>query len=60
MDQKQKQTILNWLSPLQMAQVHQNIACLAGEGSGKWFITSQKYMNWQSENAKLLWCPGIR
>ncbi|KAL8730751.1 MAG: hypothetical protein Q9166_003821 [cf. Caloplaca sp. 2 TL-2023] len=41
-EQKLKSSIMNWLSPLQMAQFHQTISDRPEKNSGKWFITSEQ------------------
>ncbi|KAI4123157.1 MAG: hypothetical protein LQ347_006261 [Umbilicaria vellea] len=58
-DKKQRQAILSWLSPLQMTQTHLIISGGVEDGSGRWFLTSQKFLAWQSGEQKLLWCSGI-
>lgn len=59
-EKKLKTAALSWLSPLQMIRVHQSIAERAQEGSGRWFLTSEQFLKWQSGNEKLLWCSGMR
>jgi hypothetical protein len=60
LDQKLKMSILNWLSPLQMSDVHQHTSQRAEKGSGKWFVASKKFLDWRTKDHKLLWCWGIR
>ncbi|KAH0536013.1 hypothetical protein FGG08_007096 [Glutinoglossum americanum] len=50
-----KLAILSWLSPLQMAQVHQTLSDRPEEGSGRWFLTSEKFLNWRNGSYKQLW-----
>lgn len=60
MDQKLKMSLLTWLSPLQMTQVHQTISDRAEKGSGSWFLTSETFLSWQEDGSAPLWCYGIR
>jgi hypothetical protein len=60
LDQKLKTSILNWLSPLQMSDVHQNTSNRVEKGSGRWFLSSEKFLNWRTKHDRLLWCWGIR
>jgi hypothetical protein len=59
LDQSLKMSILNWLSPLQMNQIHQAISDRAEKGCGKWFLTSDAFTSWQAATEKPLWCWGI-
>jgi len=59
-EQKLKTSILNWLSPLPTAQVHQTISDRSERGSGAWFLTSEAFRNWLNDEEKQLWCWGIR
>lgn len=60
LDQKSKSSILNWLSPLSMSQVHQTTSDRAEKGSGKWFIEDPAFLKWWKEDQERLWCWGIR
>ena len=55
-----RSTIVSWLSPLQMHNVHAAICKRPEAGSGRWFLTSQQFRRWQEGQTRLLWCPGIR
>ena len=59
-DEKQRALVLGWLTPLQMSRTHEAISKRAGTGSGRWFLTSSKFREWQLGPGALLWCPGIR
>ncbi|EON66215.1 hypothetical protein W97_05608 [Coniosporium apollinis CBS 100218] len=58
-DEKYKQSILSWLSPLQMNRTLRTISERAAEGSGKWFLTSEAYERWGAGTERLLWGWGI-
>ena len=59
-DHKLKSSILSWISPLEMAQIHQFTSDRAEKGSGRWLLTSEVFKTWQEGDHKLLWCWGIR
>ncbi len=59
-EEKQRSTILNWLTPLQTTVAHETISKRPEAGSGRWFLTSIRFREWQSGAFKSLWCPGIR
>lgn len=52
--------VLAWLCPLRMTQFHQTISDRARDGSGRWFLTSEQFKQWESDDERLLWCSGIR
>lgn len=59
-ENKVRTAILSWLSPLQMGRVHQSIAEQAQQGSGRWLLNSDPFLEWRSGEKKLLWCSGMR
>lgn len=58
-DQEMKSSLLQWLSPLQMVQIHQTISDRAERGSGQWFLTLECFLKWYGGEYKQLWCWGI-
>ena len=51
--------ILDWLSPLEYCHKQRDIASKRHEGTGKWFLVSEKFAAWLSGSAdSVLWCPG--
>lgn len=58
-DQMQKVSVLNWLSPLQMNQIHQTVSDRVEKGCGQWFLTSSVFLSWMAAINKPLWCWGI-
>lgn len=59
LDQMLKVSVLNWLSPLQMAQIHQTISDRVEKGCGEWFLSSDVFSSWMAVTDKPLWCWGI-
>lgn len=51
--------ILDWLSPLEYCNKQRDIASKRHEGTGKWFLVSEKFTAWLNGSAdSVLWCPG--
>ena len=51
--------IFDWLSPLEYCKKQRDIASKRHEGTGKWFLVSEKFTAWVSGLAdSVLWCPG--
>ena len=59
-DDMVKTAVLSWLSPLQMPRVHQSIVERAQQGSGRWLLNSEQFLDWRSGKERLLWCYGMR
>ncbi|KAL8690273.1 MAG: hypothetical protein Q9218_004239 [Villophora microphyllina] len=60
LDQRLRTSLLNWLSPLPMAQTHQTVSDRAEKGSGKWFLSDPAFQDWADNDETRLWCWGIR
>ncbi|KAK0727687.1 hypothetical protein B0T26DRAFT_799627 [Lasiosphaeria miniovina] len=60
-DRKTMDDILHWLSPLDMARIHQSISDRVQPGSGEWFLSTPQYLGWLTEAGDVdsLWCWGI-
>ena len=51
--------ILDWLSPLECCTKQRDVASKRHEGTGEWFLASEKFTAWLSGSAdSVLWCPG--
>ena len=59
-DEEADQRILEWLSPIDVAQKQQDIFDQHQEGTGSWFLESSKFVEWTGENPNscMLFCPG--
>ena len=56
---KTTQKILDWLSPLEYCTKQRDVASKRHEGTGEWFLVSEKFTAWLSGSAdSVLWCPG--
>ena len=58
-DQKVRTDTLNWISPAQVAQVHQSVSDRAQKGSGTWFLESDAFVSWRDSESEGLWLWGI-
>jgi Cdc6-like AAA superfamily ATPase len=54
-----RQTILDWLSPLDYHPQHSDTFARSTEGTGQWFISSPQFRSWVSATNQTLFCPGI-
>jgi len=57
---KEKQNILEWISPLNFWITHEDIFRRRHGSTGRWLIDSQTFQEWHDATGKILWCPGIR
>ncbi|KAK8017380.1 hypothetical protein PG993_013706 [Apiospora rasikravindrae] len=51
--------ILDWLSPLDYGPQHSDHLQQREEGTGNWFLESDKYLEWLETPQETLFCPGI-
>ncbi|EXM05401.1 hypothetical protein NOF04DRAFT_16885 [Fusarium oxysporum II5] len=47
------------LSSLQNAAQNKDVLTRIQSGTGKWFLTSQQYVNWRESTRSTLFCPGL-
>ena len=51
--------MLDWLSPLEFCTRQRDVASKRHEGTGEWFLVSERFTAWLSGSAgSVLWCPG--
>jgi hypothetical protein len=55
-----RQTILDWLSPLDFELTQAKLFHEWKDGSGNWFLESEQFKAWRDGTLDILWCPGIR
>ena len=60
LDQKLRTSVLSWLSPLPMSQIHQTSSDRAEKGSGQWSLADPALREWKDKAGTRLWCWGIR
>ena len=57
--EKDKQRLLEWLSPLQFEHTYDKKCCEHLAGTGSWLLESELYNSWKSsEKSDLLWIKG--
>jgi Cdc6-like AAA superfamily ATPase len=58
-ENQERQTVLDWITPVDYApQQHDYIARRQG-GTGQWFLDSGEFQRWMSTEQQTLFCPGI-
>lgn len=58
---EERQTILDWLTPVNYALVQQDFLTRRQEGTGQWLLDSAEFHAWLEAEAdkQILFCPGI-
>jgi len=54
-----RETILDWLSPMDVSAKHHDVSSLRHPGTGDWLIKSDQFKAWQHGTGQTLWCLGI-
>jgi hypothetical protein len=52
--------LLEWITPLNFLQTHDDYVKRRQEGTGQWFLDSDEYQKWYTEPGATLWCTGNR
>jgi hypothetical protein len=56
---RERQRILEWLSPIDHASEQRDAISRRQAGTGGWLLNSQAYQDWLSTDGRTLFCPGI-
>lgn len=56
---KERQTILDWLTPIDYTPQQNDFITRRQEGTGQWLLESAEYQAWLRTNGQRLFCPGI-
>ncbi|KAJ6495144.1 hypothetical protein C8R45DRAFT_986215 [Mycena sanguinolenta] len=59
MEQSERKTIIEWLSPLNFFQRQDDIFSTRQEGTGEWLLKKKEFNRWESSVGGVLWCRGI-
>lgn len=51
--------VTDWLTPLNFLARQESIIRDRSEGTGAWFLESDTFDRWRSEDDLVMWCPGI-
>lgn len=58
-DEQERETIVNWLTPIDYAAQQSDIISRRQSGTGKWLLNSNQFQEWLINNKQTLFCPGI-
>ncbi|KAN0083718.1 hypothetical protein V8E54_002806 [Elaphomyces granulatus] len=56
---KDRKKILDWLSPIDYAELQSDTFQKRQKGTGAWFLKSTPFIEWLEGKEKTLFCPGI-
>jgi hypothetical protein len=57
---RQRDAILDWLSPINFFLRHTDISQIWEKGTGGWLLEDPVFKKWESSSGSTLWCRGIR
>lgn len=57
---RERQNLLNWLSPLNVRAQHDKIQAARTDNTGSWFLQDETFISWRNATSgpRLLWCHG--
>jgi Cdc6-like AAA superfamily ATPase len=58
-EDQERQTIIDWLTPLNYAPQQNDLIALQQEGTGQWLLKSAEFNSWLEQANQTLYCPGI-
>jgi hypothetical protein len=58
-EDRQRQIILDWITPIDYTPQHHDFIARRQEGTGQWLLDSAKFKAWVETDKKTLFCPGI-
>ncbi len=58
-DDQQRQTVLDWLTPINYASQQNDFITRRQEGTGQWLLNSEEFRTWLNIDKETLFCPGI-
>jgi hypothetical protein len=57
---RQRDEILDWLSPSKFWQKQNDVFRQCQKGTGEWFLNHSDFNNFLNGKIETLWCPGDR
>jgi hypothetical protein len=57
---QQRESIINWLSPINFFLQQADISQMREKGTGGWLLADPVFKKWESSSGSTLWCCGIR
>jgi hypothetical protein len=58
-DDTERQTILDWLTPINYASQQSDFIGRRQEGTGQWLLNSKEFQEWLTQSRRTLFCPGM-
>jgi len=58
-DDQQRQTVLDWLTPINYGHQQSDFIRRRQAGTGQWLLDSPKFQTWLETDRQTLFCPGI-
>ena len=58
-DDAERQTILDWLTPINYASQQSDLIARRQEGTGQWLLNSKEFQEWLTQSGRTLFCPGM-
>jgi hypothetical protein len=58
-DDQERQTILDWLTPIDYSTQQCDFISRRQEGTGQWLLNSNEFQEWVNQSKQTLFCPGI-
>ena len=58
-DDKDRQTIVDWLTSVDYAPQQSDYISRRQEGTGQWLLNSDEFQEWLNQSKQTLFCPGI-
>ena len=56
---QERQTILDWLTPVNYATQQNDFFARREQGTGEWLLKSNEFQQWLMQNNQTLFCPGM-
>ncbi|KAJ6587435.1 ankyrin repeat domain-containing protein [Mycena vulgaris] len=56
---EKRQTICDWISPLEFLQRQVDVFSTLQSGTGEWLLADAQFQDWESRSGTILWCPGM-
>jgi NACHT domain len=58
-DDTERQTILDWLTPINYASQQSDFIARRQKGTGQWLLSSNEFQEWLTQSGRILFCPGM-
>ena len=58
-DDTERQTILDWLTPINYTSQQSDFIARRQKGTGQWLLSSNEFQEWLTQSGRILFCPGM-